>query len=58
MFEEQIVESTTCPVEHINRIVVHSSDMDDGVRPHTYIALRLPSDTIKLVQAVPNTYVI
>ncbi|MCJ1438181.1 tRNA (adenine(58)-N(1))-methyltransferase non-catalytic subunit trm6 [Xylographa pallens] len=29
--------------------------MDDLIRPHTYIALRLPSDTIKLVQAVPNT---
>ncbi|MCJ1382550.1 tRNA (adenine(58)-N(1))-methyltransferase non-catalytic subunit trm6 [Xylographa soralifera] len=29
--------------------------MEDLIRPHTYIALRLPSDTIKLVQAVPNT---
>ncbi|MCJ1387192.1 tRNA (adenine(58)-N(1))-methyltransferase non-catalytic subunit trm6 [Xylographa bjoerkii] len=29
--------------------------MDALIRPHTYIALRLPSDTIKLVQAVPNT---
>ncbi|MCJ1397966.1 tRNA (adenine(58)-N(1))-methyltransferase non-catalytic subunit trm6 [Xylographa trunciseda] len=29
--------------------------MDDLIRPHTYVALRLPSDTIKIVQVVPNT---
>jgi len=31
--------------------------MDDFIRPQAYVALRLPSDTLKVVRVVPNTYV-
>ena len=32
--------------------------MHSFIRPNQYVAIRLPSDLTKLVQLVPNTYVI
>ena len=31
--------------------------MHTHILPHTYVALRLPSESLKVVQLVPNTYV-
>ncbi len=32
--------------------------LQDAVRPNAYIALRLPSDALTVLEIVPNTYVI
>ena len=31
--------------------------LPDAVKPNVYIAVRLPSDTILVLEIVPNTYV-
>ena len=31
--------------------------MPDLIRPLTYVALRLPSDSLLVLEVVPNTYV-
>lgn len=30
--------------------------MHSSIRPHEYVALRLPSDVTKVIQLTPNTY--
>lgn len=32
--------------------------MHKVILPNVYVALRLPSDTLKVLQIVPNTYVL
>lgn len=31
--------------------------MHSYIRPHEYVAIRLPSDATRIVEVVPNTYV-
>lgn len=40
------------------RILLSSCNMHSYIRPHQHVALRLPSDTTKIVKVVPNTYVL
>lgn len=55
---DQILPTSRYSVLHskgsVNNIIV----MPDLIRPLTYVALRLPSDSLLVLEVVPNTYVI